>query len=55
MNDVIVHGIPSRTQKLKDGDILSIDCGVVWQGYYGDAAVTVPVGRCPPRPIGCSA
>ncbi|MBI4914720.1 MAG: type I methionyl aminopeptidase [Acidobacteria bacterium] len=49
VNDVIVHGIPSRTQKLKDGDILSIDCGVVWQGYFGDAAVTVPVGEISPE------
>jgi len=45
INEVIVHGIPSRACKLKEGDILSIDCGVVWQGYYGDAAMTVAVGE----------
>ncbi len=44
VNDVIVHGIPSADCALKEGDIASVDCGVVWQGYYGDAAVTVAVG-----------
>lgn len=44
VNDVIVHGIPSPRQRLAEGDVLSVDCGVVWKGYYGDAAVTVPVG-----------
>lgn len=44
VNDVIVHGIPSADCVLKEGDIMSVDCGVVWQGYYGDAAVTVAVG-----------
>jgi methionyl aminopeptidase len=39
----IVHGIPSEKRALKDGDIVSIDCGVVLDGYYGDAAITVPV------------
>jgi len=43
-NDVIVHGIPDRT-RLRDGDLLSIDCGAIVEGYHGDAAVTVPVGR----------
>ncbi len=44
VNDVIVHGIPSPRQHLAEGDVLSVDCGVIWKGYYGDAAVTVPVG-----------
>jgi len=44
-NDVIVHGIPSPKDVLSDGDILSIDCGVVLDGYYGDAAVTIPIGE----------
>jgi methionyl aminopeptidase len=44
VNDEIVHGIPSDKRVLKTGDIVSIDCGVVLDGYYGDAAVTVPVG-----------
>jgi methionyl aminopeptidase len=43
VNDEIVHGIPSEKRALKDGDIVSIDCGVVLDGYYGDAAITVPV------------
>jgi methionyl aminopeptidase len=44
INDEIVHGIPSEKRVLKAGDIVSIDCGVVLDGYYGDAAITVAVG-----------
>jgi len=44
INEEIVHGIPSAKRKLKAGDIVSVDCGVVLDGYYGDAAITVPVG-----------
>lgn len=44
VNQEIVHGIPSEKRVLKEGDIVSIDCGVVLDGYYGDAAITVPVG-----------
>jgi len=44
VNEEIVHGIPSEKRQLKEGDIVSIDCGVVLDGYYGDAAITVPVG-----------
>ena len=44
INDEIVHGIPSAKRVLKTGDIVSIDCGVVLDGYYGDAAITVAVG-----------
>src|SRR5271169_31650 len=44
VNSEIVHGIPSEKRMLKAGDIVSIDCGVVLDGYYGDAAITVPVG-----------
>ncbi len=44
VNHEIVHGIPSENRTLKDGDIVSIDCGVVLDGYYADAAITVPVG-----------
>src|ERR1700692_4146413 len=43
VNEEIVHGIPSEKRTLKEGDIVSIDCGVVLDGYYGDAAITVPV------------
>ena len=44
INEEIVHGIPSAKRALKAGDIVSIDCGVVLDGYYGDSAITVPVG-----------
>jgi methionyl aminopeptidase len=44
INEEIVHGIPSDKRVLKAGDIVSVDCGVVLDGYYGDAAITVPVG-----------
>jgi len=45
VNEEIVHGIPSDKRVLKPGEIVSIDCGVVLDGYYGDAAITVPVGE----------
>ena len=44
LNEQVVHGIPSR-QKLVEGDILSIDMGAKLDGYFGDCAVTVPVGQ----------
>src|ERR1035437_6923089 len=44
INQEVVHGIPSTERLLVAGDIISIDCGVVLDGYYGDAAITVPVG-----------
>jgi methionyl aminopeptidase len=40
-----VHGIPSSKRVLKEGDIVSVDCGAIVDGYYGDAAITVPVGE----------
>jgi methionyl aminopeptidase len=49
INNEIVHGIPSEARVLKPGDIVSIDCGVVLEGYYGDAAITVPVGELTPE------
>ena len=45
VNNEIIHGIPSEKRVLKEGDIVSIDCGVVMEGYYGDSAITVPVGQ----------
>jgi methionyl aminopeptidase len=45
INNEIVHGIPNEKRVLKEGDIVSIDCGVVLDGYYGDSAITVPVGN----------
>lgn len=45
INEEVVHGIPSDKRKLREGDIIGIDCGVTLQGYVGDSAVTVPVGK----------
>jgi methionyl aminopeptidase len=45
VNDEIVHGMPSQKRILKSGDIVSIDTGVQLNGYYGDSAITVPVGK----------
>ena len=49
VNDQIVHGIPSKDAVLKEGDIISIDCGAIVDGYHGDAAVTVGVGAIGPE------
>jgi methionyl aminopeptidase len=48
VNDEIVHGMPSAKRVLQAGDIVSIDTGVELEGYYGDSAVTVPVGEITP-------
>ncbi len=45
VNEEIIHGMPSAKRKLKAGDIISIDTGVQLNGYYGDSAITVPVGE----------
>jgi methionyl aminopeptidase len=45
INDVIVHGIPSRSVRLRDGDLVSVDCGSVVDGFFGDAAISFGVGR----------
>ena len=47
INEQLVHGIPSRTAVLKDGDILTVDFGAKLNGYCGDAAFTVGIGRIP--------
>jgi methionyl aminopeptidase len=44
VNSEVVHGIPSQKRVLKEGDIVSVDFGVVVDGYFGDSAITVPVG-----------
>ena len=44
INSEVVHGIPSKKRKLKEGDIIGIDCGAIVDGYYGDHAITFPVG-----------
>jgi len=45
VNDEVIHGIPSEKRVLSEGDVVSVDCGLVLNGYYSDAAVTYPVGR----------
>lgn len=45
----VVHGIPSGERVLVEGELLSIDCGAILEGWHGDAAVTVPVGECGPE------
>ena len=47
INEAVVHGIPSN-RTLKDGDIIGLDLGVIVDGYYGDAAITVPIGSISP-------
>jgi methionyl aminopeptidase len=44
VNDEVVHGIPNASRVLKSGDIVSVDIGVIYEGYYGDAAMTYAVG-----------
>lgn len=46
VNEEVVHGIPSEKRELKEGDIVSIDCGVEKNGYFGDHAYTFAVGEC---------
>lgn len=45
VNDQVVHGIPSKSKILKEGDIVGLDFGVIFDGYYGDSAVSIPVGK----------
>jgi methionyl aminopeptidase len=49
INQEVVHGIPSASRKLREGDIISLDFGVEKEGYFGDAALTVPVGAVEPK------
>lgn len=49
INDEIVHGIPDPARVLNDGDIISIDFGVIYKDYYGDSAVTIGVGTISPE------
>jgi methionyl aminopeptidase len=49
INNEVVHGIPSARRKLKDGDIIGLDLGCIVEGYYGDCAITLPVGPVPER------
>jgi methionyl aminopeptidase len=45
VNDEVVHGIPSKRRKLAEGDLMKLDFGVVYRGFFGDSARTVPVGK----------
>ncbi len=45
VNEELVHGIPSKTRKLKEGDIVTVDCGTVFEGFVADAAFTAGVGE----------
>lgn len=49
VNEEIVHGIPSAGKVLREGDVISIDCGAIVEGWHGDAAITVPVGEITPE------
>lgn len=49
VNEEVVHGIPSKHRILKDGDIVSLDAGVIYKGYHSDAARTVAVGETSPE------
>lgn len=49
VNEVIVHGIPSKSQILKEGDIISLDLGVKYKNLYTDSAISVPVGKISPE------
>jgi methionyl aminopeptidase len=49
VNEQVVHAIPSAAQVLRDGDLISIDCGAVLDGWHGDAAITVGVGEVRPE------
>lgn len=49
VNEEVVHGIPSKKKILSDGDIISLDFGTLYKGFYGDAAITVAVGELQPQ------
>jgi methionyl aminopeptidase len=55
VNEQIVHGIPSGSQVLADGDLVSVDCGAILEGWHGDAAVTIPVGAVSAADLALSA
>lgn len=49
VNHEVVHGIPSERRKLQEGDVVSVDYGVEMDGYFADAALTIPVGKISPE------
>jgi methionyl aminopeptidase len=54
VNEQIVHGIPSSAQVLGDGDLVSVDCGAILDGWHGDSAVTLAVGEVSPEDLALS-
>jgi methionyl aminopeptidase len=55
VNEQVVHGIPSASQVLADGDLLSVDCGAIVDGWHGDSAVTLPIGTVSAADLALSA
>lgn len=51
VNEQVVHGIPAKSQVLADGDLISIDCGAILDGWHGDAAVTLAAGEMRPEDV----
>ena len=49
VNEEVVHGIPTKKKKLSEGDIVSLDCGLIYRGYHSDAARTYGVGKISPE------
>ena len=49
INEEVVHGIPSGERKLKSGDLVSVDCGAIFDGWHGDAAITIEIGEVDPK------
>jgi methionyl aminopeptidase len=49
INEEVVHGIPSAKRIVKNGDVVGLDFGVIFDGFFGDSAVTVPIGEIPPE------
>ncbi|MBI2605231.1 MAG: type I methionyl aminopeptidase [Deltaproteobacteria bacterium] len=49
LNHEVIHGIPSSKRTMKSGDIIGLDFGVVYEGFYGDAAISVPIGKITPE------
>lgn len=54
VNEQVVHGIPDREQVLADGDLFSVDCGAILDGWHGDAAITIAIGTVSPRDLALS-
>jgi len=49
VNEEVVHGIPNENRVINDGDLISVDCGAIIDGWHGDAAITISVGNVKPE------